>query len=82
MSWFSRFFKSATTRAISKLILELTVMGLDPRVVRPLVMGLYSARDIAQELDKGRELRFLDKLLRYMGNPGRPETEPQVMPKT
>ena len=72
MSWFSRFFKSATTRAISKLILEMSVMSLDPRVIKPLLIGIYAARDIAVESRKLREYHFLDKLLRYMGSPERP----------
>ncbi len=72
MGWLKRLFESSTTRAISKLILELTVMGLDPRVIKPLLIGIYAARDIAVELGKEREQRFLDKLLRYMGSPERP----------
>ena len=72
MNWLKRIFRSTTTRAISKLILELTVTGLDPRVIKPLLLGIYAARDIAAELGKGREARFLDKLVRYMGSPARP----------
>ena len=72
MNWFKRLFKSRAARAVSKLVLELSIISMDDRVVRPLLLGLYSARDVAVEIGAERETRFLDKLLRYMGSPGRP----------
>ena len=73
MSWFSNFFNSSVARAVTRLALELSVMSLDNRVVRPLLVGLGAARQAADELGLEREKRFLGKLHRYMGEPEIPE---------